>query len=323
MRPTSWNSTASSVHFPWESELIFHRTSWIKIKVKVTCIKFCPRVQGWLRLRDAGPQLSDRKKIRPKTNIEGFGPEWYISSMLYSQDVPFWSGTLDIFLNKSVKKNTKFNTMLWSCQTISFNTFPLSSVSSSLMTGRDLALRLPFAPFPACWTCKTHNQSHILFTDTRTTNACSDHPFPSQVILWLCIFNILSMVLYLSENEGYWNKSLTLWWWLPALAIHYFPVASCIWPLCLFLHHHHTQIIVYGITGKSQLYFFRMQEIQISSPSSIETMMAEMRRLKVLKTTHCLYWKQGQNNIKSRTRMICFIFHFSWKNSLSQTECGH
>ena len=28
-------------------------------------------------------------------HFEGSGPEWYISSMLYSLDIPFWSGTLD------------------------------------------------------------------------------------------------------------------------------------------------------------------------------------------------------------------------------------
>ena len=29
-------------------------------------------------------------------NIEGSGPEWYIPSMLYSRNMPFWSGTIDI-----------------------------------------------------------------------------------------------------------------------------------------------------------------------------------------------------------------------------------
>ena len=30
-------------------------------------------------------------------HIEGSGPEWYISSMLFSRDIPFWSGTLDMW----------------------------------------------------------------------------------------------------------------------------------------------------------------------------------------------------------------------------------
>ena len=30
-------------------------------------------------------------------HIEGSGPEWYISSMRYSQDIPSWSGTLDVW----------------------------------------------------------------------------------------------------------------------------------------------------------------------------------------------------------------------------------
>ena len=38
--------------------------------------------------------LSEEKIYK---HIEGSGPEWYISSMLYSQDIAFWSGTLDIF----------------------------------------------------------------------------------------------------------------------------------------------------------------------------------------------------------------------------------
>ena len=31
-------------------------------------------------------------------DIEGSRPEWCISSMIYSRDVPFWSETLDMFL---------------------------------------------------------------------------------------------------------------------------------------------------------------------------------------------------------------------------------
>ena len=30
-------------------------------------------------------------------HIEGFRPEWWISSMIYSRDTPFWSGTLDMW----------------------------------------------------------------------------------------------------------------------------------------------------------------------------------------------------------------------------------
>ena len=30
-------------------------------------------------------------------HIEGSRPEWCISSMIYSRDRPFWSGTLDIY----------------------------------------------------------------------------------------------------------------------------------------------------------------------------------------------------------------------------------
>ena len=33
-------------------------------------------------------------------NIEGSRPEWCISSMIYSRDTPFWSGTLDMLLLK-------------------------------------------------------------------------------------------------------------------------------------------------------------------------------------------------------------------------------
>ena len=33
-------------------------------------------------------------------NIEGSRPEWCISSMIYGRDTPFWSGTLDMWLNK-------------------------------------------------------------------------------------------------------------------------------------------------------------------------------------------------------------------------------
>ena len=37
-----------------------------------------------------------------RVHIERSEPEWYISSMLYSRDIPFWSGTLD--------------TDVWSCK---------------------------------------------------------------------------------------------------------------------------------------------------------------------------------------------------------------
>ena len=30
----------------------------------------------------------------------GSGPEWYISSMLYSQDISFWSGTLEMVVRR-------------------------------------------------------------------------------------------------------------------------------------------------------------------------------------------------------------------------------
>ena len=32
--------------------------------------------------------------------VESSGPEWYISSMLYSRDIPFWSKTFDMFVCK-------------------------------------------------------------------------------------------------------------------------------------------------------------------------------------------------------------------------------
>ena len=34
--------------------------------------------------------------------IEGYQPEWYISTMIYSGDTPFWSETLDIFIKKNM-----------------------------------------------------------------------------------------------------------------------------------------------------------------------------------------------------------------------------
>ena len=35
-------------------------------------------------------------------HIEGSGPEWYISGMLYSPDIPLWSGTLNMHICCSV-----------------------------------------------------------------------------------------------------------------------------------------------------------------------------------------------------------------------------
>ena len=40
----------------------------------------------------------DTNSILTALYIEGFRPEWCISSMIYSRDTPFWSGTLDIFI---------------------------------------------------------------------------------------------------------------------------------------------------------------------------------------------------------------------------------
>ena len=38
--------------------------------------------------------LARAATLRQKLHIEGSGPEWYIHSMLYSRDIPFWCGTL-------------------------------------------------------------------------------------------------------------------------------------------------------------------------------------------------------------------------------------
>ena len=37
--------------------------------------------------------------------VQGSRPDWYIPSMLYSQDIPFWSRTLDVqmIFNKASK----------------------------------------------------------------------------------------------------------------------------------------------------------------------------------------------------------------------------
>ena len=40
------------------------------------------------------PKIHSRNMMHE--NIEGFRPEWYISTMTYSQDIPFWSETLNI-----------------------------------------------------------------------------------------------------------------------------------------------------------------------------------------------------------------------------------
>ena len=48
----------------------------------------------------------NRKHDRMQHNIEGFRPEWYFSTMTYSRDIPFWSETLDILLQKTVKYDT-------------------------------------------------------------------------------------------------------------------------------------------------------------------------------------------------------------------------
>ena len=42
-----------------------------------------------------------------EVHIEGSGPEWYISCMLYSQDTPFWSGRLDMEVKKNKQTNKK------------------------------------------------------------------------------------------------------------------------------------------------------------------------------------------------------------------------
>ena len=40
-----------------------------------------------------------------REHVEGFRPQWYISAMIYSGDVPFWSKTLDIcMLTRKRKK---------------------------------------------------------------------------------------------------------------------------------------------------------------------------------------------------------------------------
>ena len=49
--------------------------------------------------------ISSTKSRALPTQCEGSRPEWRISSMIYSRDTPFWSGTLDIITNKQRMKN--------------------------------------------------------------------------------------------------------------------------------------------------------------------------------------------------------------------------
>ena len=44
-------------------------------------------------------------------DIEGYQPEWCISSMIYSRDIPFWSKILDMYLDKATvytETNTRY-----------------------------------------------------------------------------------------------------------------------------------------------------------------------------------------------------------------------
>ena len=48
----------------------------------------------WTRLAASGRSL-DGEKQKHRQHFEGSRPEWCISSMIYSRDTPFWSGTLE------------------------------------------------------------------------------------------------------------------------------------------------------------------------------------------------------------------------------------
>ena len=53
---------------------------------------------GWLQHFPATCTLQSLELLKKKkrVNIEGSRPEWCISSMIYSRDIPFWSEILDI-----------------------------------------------------------------------------------------------------------------------------------------------------------------------------------------------------------------------------------
>ena len=61
--------------------------------------------------------------------IEGSGSEWCISSMLYSQNTPFWSGTLDLFLlcTTEILLNN-FTFVPWKCCHTNFHLLPGNAV---------------------------------------------------------------------------------------------------------------------------------------------------------------------------------------------------
>ena len=48
------------------------------------------------------PDSCIRLLVNNRVN-QGSGTEWYISSMLYSRDIPFWSGTLEINIENGAK----------------------------------------------------------------------------------------------------------------------------------------------------------------------------------------------------------------------------
>ena len=89
--------------------------------------------QAWisqLEMKSLAAKGSIREPLNPSAgssvshpHFEGSRPEWYISSMLYSWDVPFWSGTLDLrplmyhrYLCQSVLKSSqRFMGMIHAC----------------------------------------------------------------------------------------------------------------------------------------------------------------------------------------------------------------
>ena len=57
----------------------------------------CANIFKFLRLSNA-TETDEHHEIK---QIEGFRPEWFVSSMLYSRDIPLWPGTLEILLHVS------------------------------------------------------------------------------------------------------------------------------------------------------------------------------------------------------------------------------
>ena len=137
-------------------------------------------------------------------HIEGSRPEWCISSMIYSRDTPFWSGTLDILntnlypqTQTNLRQQTQTNTNLHQQTQANTNLHQQTQTNTNLHQQTQTQTH-------------THIHTHDLFVSLCLwTEMLVVHIFLKLFSFYLCVCQ--SQPMYDNTKAHYWLV-LLIWW---------------------------------------------------------------------------------------------------------------